>query len=576
MGKSVWLEPRVRLFLNEKSWAKFYPREVPLTLQYPDIPLFEVLTQSARKFPQNIAIRFQGYSISYGKLEELSNRFASALTNLGVGMNSKVALLLPNCPQFAISFYGALKAGAVVVPSNPAYKEKELEHQLRDSESKVLVAASNIVEGNELFGVVKTVRNKTGLRHVITTSLTDFLPSFKRLFAPLKGVKTLRYPNTLDFKTLLGKAKSKAPSISVRAKDDIAVLQYTGGTTGVAKGAMLSHFNLTCNAIMVSKWLSITEADVNLAVLPFYHIYGLTVALNAPLAVGASIIMLPKFNAASVLRTCKKERVSVFGGVPAMYSAILSKPNIGKYDLKSVRRCISGAAPLPLPIMQQFNQLIDGKLVEGYGLSETSPVTHCNPLDVEGLVKPGSIGIPFPDTDARVVDLETGTREREPGEVGELAVKGPQLMKGYWNKPEETARIFRESWLLTGDIAKMDSDGYFFVVDRKKDMISVSGLKVWPREVEDILCEHPGVLEAGVIGVPDHYRGEIVKAFVVLKTDHVGKVTDHDMMKFCKSKLAEYKTPRIIEFKNELPKTLIGKILRRSLREAEGKAIPRP
>ncbi|MFQ5998490.1 MAG: long-chain fatty acid--CoA ligase, partial [Candidatus Bathyarchaeia archaeon] len=533
------------------------------------------LTRSASKFPQNIAIRFQGYSIAYGKLEELSNRFASALTSLGVGKDTKVALLLPNCPQFAISFYGALKAGAVVVPSNPTYKERELEHQLSNSESKVLVAASNI-DGNELFDIVKNVKSKTKLRHVITTSLTDFLPPFKRQFATLKGVKKIRYPNTLDFKTLLGKAKSKAPSISVRAKDDIAVLQYTGGTTGMAKGAMLSHFNLTCNAIMISKWLPIIETDVNLAVLPFSHIYGLTVALNAPLVVGASIIMLPKFNADSVLKTCTKERVSVFCGVPTMYSAILNNPNVGKYDLKSIRRCISGAAPLPLPIMQQFNQLTGGKLVEGYGLTETSPVTHCNPLDVEGMIKPGSIGIPFPDTDARVVDLETGTREREPGEVGELAIKGPQVMKGYWNNPEETIRIFRESWLLTGDITKMDSDGYFFIVDRKKDMINVSGLKVWPREVEDTLSEHPGVLEAGVIGVPDHYRGEVVKAFVVLKTDHVGKVSVQDLIEFCKSKLAEYKAPRIIEFKTELPRTLIGKVLRRSLRETEGKAITSP
>jgi long-chain acyl-CoA synthetase len=350
---------------------------------------------------------------------------------------------------------------------------------------------------------------------------------------------------------------------------DIGVLQYTGGTTGVPKGAMITHRNLVVNASQCEVQLPIRRGvDIGVVALPLFHIFGMSVAMNSHILTGTSMLLIPDpRDLKGVLGNISKHKATIFCGAPTMYIGLLNRPDIKKYNLSSVRACISGAAPLPVEIQKRFEQATGGRLVEGYGLTESSPVSHVNPLDDPKKNRPGSIGIPVSDTDAKIVDLETGEKDLKPGEVGELVIKGPQVMQGYWNSPDETKIALRDGWLYTGDIAKMDEDGYFYIVDRKKDMIDVSGLKVWPREVEEILYEHPAVNEAAAIGVPDPYRGETVKAYVSLKPGYEGKVTEQEIIKFCKERIASYKAPTQVEFRASLPKTLVGKILRRPLKE---------
>lgn len=550
--------------MAERPWYKFYAPDLSPSLNAPKVSISQLLKDSAEKHPNNTALVFLDRRISYNELDSMVDSFAASLHELGVRKGSKVALFLPNFPQFVISYFAALELGAIVVPCNPLYKDKELEFQLKDAGAEVLVAATDRIGDNELFASVAKIRDRVNLKHIITCSLTDYLSPVKRFLAPLKKVKRMSYPNTKNFIEMLD--GGRPPSVEMNPDEDIALLQYTGGTTGVSKGAMLSHKNLVSNAIMVSRWLPLREADeVNLAVLPFFHIYGLTVALNAPILAATTIILHPRFEAGRVLETIAKEKVTVFCGVPPMYVACINHPEVSKYKLNTLRGCISGAAALPVTVMKKFNELTSANLVEGYGLTEASPVTHCNPLHMGAPTKAGSIGIPFPDTDAKIVDIENNSRDPPLGEIGELAIKGPQVMIGYWNRPEETANVLKDGWLLTGDIAKMDADGYFYIVDRKKDLINASGFKVWPKEVEDILFEHPSVKDAAVTGVPDEYRGETVKAYVVLKEG--AQASEDDIVKFCKDRLAAYKVPKIVEFRNELPKTIIGKVLRRSLRE---------
>jgi long-chain acyl-CoA synthetase len=562
-----------------KPWLRFYPEGIPATMEYPKVPLQNFLKDSASKHPNKRAISFQGKEISYKELDDLSNRFANGLLSLGVKKGDRVAIILPNIPQFLISFYGALKAGAIVVPCNPLYRQKELEFQLRDSGAVAAVIMNNVYADNNFFSELAKCRVALpNLKAVFVTSLTDFLPPLKRLLAgPVKKIKSVRTENTINFVSFLNSQSSRdPPSVSIDCMNDLAVLQYTGGTTGISKGAMLTHYNLVSNAILSQVWIGLpsTEEDANvLAVIPFFHIYGLTNAMNSSIYAARKIVLLPRFNAEEVLSTIQKEKIAIFPGVSTMYTALLNHPNLGNYSIKSVRCCISGAAPLPQEVQKRFNAITGGNLVEGYGLTEASPVTHCNPLGADSINKVGSIGIPWPDTDAKIVDLETGTKDLPVGETGELAVRGPQVMKGYWNSPEETANVFRSGWLLTGDIAKMDDDGYFYIVDRKKDMIDASGFKVWPREVEEVLYSHPDVKEVAVVGVKDEYRGETVKAFIVLKDKNRNPGMEV-FQKFCKERIAPYKVPKIIEFRDELPKSLIGKVLRRKLREEEQAQSP--
>lgn len=553
--------------MEKRPWLKFWPEGIPQSIEYPEAALHELLRASARGHPEKTAIIFEGRTLTFRELDALSDRFAAALRGTGIKQGDKVALFLPNIPQFVISFYGALKAGAVVVPCNPLYKERELGYQLNDSGAETIVAL------DLLYPVAQSIRGETQLKNCIVTNIAEYLPAFKRLIGPLlkKELRKREFPNTLEFQEMLGKYPTEPPEVEVDPGGDVAVLQYTGGTTGISKGAMLTHQNLVSNTLQVKNWLPFTLEDIHLAVLPFFHIFGLTCAMSAPLSSANTIVLLPRFEARKVLETIQKYGVTLFCGVPTMYIALINHPDISRYDLTSIRKCISGAAPLPLAVMNKFNALTGGNLVEGYGLTEASPVTHCNPLDSREKVRPGSIGIPFPDTDSRIVDLEKGRKALPPGEVGELAVRGPQVMAGYWKKPGETKNVLRRGWLLTGDIAKMDEDGYFYIVDRKKDMIDAAGLKVWPREVEDVLYEHPGVREAAVIGIPDPYRGETVKAFIALKEEYEGRVEEKEIIDFCRERIASYKAPRVVEFRKDLPKTLVGKVLRRVLKEEEGK-----
>jgi len=549
----------------ERPWTKSWPKGVPKSVHVEPKPLFTVLTESAKRSPSSPCLFYQGRTLPYSEVDELSSRFASSLARMGVGKGDRVGIFLPNTPQFVISYFGILKAGGVAVACSPLYKARELEVQLSDSGAKVVVAARDIVKKNDLYQSLEEARDKLSLEHVITTSVTDFLPPLKKRLAGLAGVKNLRRQGTEDFSDLLRDKATHEKFPDIDPMEDLAVLQYTGGTTGTVKGAMLTHYNLLSNAVGLSLMLPITDKDVALAVLPLFHIYGMSVVMNPTLYSGAQLVLLPSFHVDEVMGAIEKRHVTVFCGVPTMYIAIISSPKVGKFDMKTVRSCISGGAALPVQVRKKFIELTGGSLVEGYGLTEASPVTHCNPVH-DGVVKDGSVGIPIVETEAAIVDQEDPDKFLGTGEVGELAVKGAQVMKGYWNQPEQSAAVLRNGWLLTGDIAKMDSDGYFYIVDRKKDMVNVGGFKVYPREVEEVLFEHPAVKEASVIGIPDDFSGEAVKAFVVLK-DPSSKVTEKEIIDFCAERLAKFKVPKKVDFVPDLPKSLVGKVLRRKLRE---------
>jgi len=551
--------------LQERAWHRSWPKYLPRDLGISPSPLHSLLTESASRLPNRTCIVYQGRTFTYSELDELSSRFASALAALGLRKGDRVGVFMPNMPQFIISYFGILKAGGVVVTCSPLYKERELEFQLRDSGSSLVIAANDVVHGNDLYNSLEACRGRLGLRHVITASLTDYLPALKRNLAGLAGVKNLRREGTIGFMDLIRAHRPLERFVEVDPVSDLAVLQYTGGTTGTSKGAMLTHHNLYANAMMAAAALPLTAEDITLAVLPLFHIYGMTVTMNAPIFAGAKIVLLPRFEVKQVMETIQKERVTCFCAVPTMYIAVINSEEGKRFDLRTVRACISGGAPLAVAVRKKFIEMTGGNLVEGYGLTECSPVTHINPLK-DALPKEASIGIPLPATDAAIVDLDDPEKFLPTGEVGELAIRGPQVMRGYWDRKDESALVLRNGWLLTGDIARMDDDGYFYIVDRKKDMVDVGGFKVYPREVEEILFEHPEVKEAAAIGMVDPYRGEAVKAFVVLK-DPTKRVSEAEIIQFCTERVAKYKVPKQVEFVGELPKTLVGKVLRRKLRE---------
>ena len=557
--------------LVERPWRKAWAKHVIERGDEPPLPrpLFDLVSSTAASDPKRTCIRFQGASMTYAQVGDLSSRFATALVSLGVRKGDRVAIFMPNMPQFVLAYFGILKAGGVVVPCSPLYKAKELEFQLRDSGASVIVAANDIVKENDLFASVEACRRNLTLK-VITSSLTDYLPSAKRAFAGFAGVKNVERDGTAgSFRDVVAKSQPLSTFAEIDPRKDVAVLQYTGGTTGVAKGAMLTHANLYLNAAVIAAWFPLAKDDVALGVLPFFHIYGMTAAMNAPLFAGGSIVLLPRFEVEAVMEAIQKEKITSFCGVPTMYIAVIHHPKVKDFNLRTVRGCISGGAPLPAAVIKSFGELTGGTLVEGYGLSEASPVTHCNPMGEGASLREGSIGVPLPFTDAEIVGLDDPSKRFGVGEAGELAVKGPQVMLGYWNNRAETENVLtKDGWLLTGDVARMDADGYFYIVDRKKDMIDVSGLKVYPREVEELLFTHPGVKEAAVVGMPDDYRGEAVSAYVVLKPEAKGKVTEEEIVQFCRAQLSTYKAPRKVTFVDELPKTLVGKVLRRRLREA--------
>jgi len=542
---------------ENKLWFGSWPSDVPRKIEYPKTPLHELLERAAKAYPAKTAIAYGEREITYAELNSLSSRFAAALSKLGIEKGERVALFLPNIPQFVIAYYGILKAGAVLTAISPLHKEREVAYQLNDAEAETIVALDT------LYPILTNIRKETMLKHVILTSMEEY--AYKTANTHRTNCETL---NVHSFQILLEETLAEPPRVHINPEEDLAALQYTGGTTGTAKGAMLTHLNLVSNAIAFATWIKGTAEDTFLAALPLFHIYGMTTSMNVPISLAAKIVLLPRFEPAAALEAIQRHKVTVFCGVPTMYSLLLANPVLGNYNLTSIRVCISGASPLPLQIQKRFMEVTGGFLAEGYGLTEASPVTHCNPVDITmRTVRVGSIGLPLPDTDARIVDVETGEKTLGPDETGELAVKGPQVMKGYWKRPEETALVLRGGWLLTGDIARMDEDGYFYITDRKKDLIKYKDYSVYPRELEDVLYEHPAVKLCAVIGKPSPTVGEIPKAFIVLKDG--ATASEAEIMEFVKAKVATYKIIREVEFRKELPISPAGKVLRRVLQEEE-------
>jgi len=571
----------------DQPWFSFYEKGVPRTISYQSLSLGDLLAQTARTFPENTATNFVlrymlggrftiGGKATYRKLNEQVDRLATALYQLGVRKGDRVAVMLPNSPHYIISFFAAMRLGAIVVNTNPTYTSRELQHQLEDS------GAETIILLNLFWPRLREIRPETKVRRVIVAHVFDILGFPSNLLVKASQKKT---PEWVDvnpeqdiffFDALLKQYGPTPPKVNV-SEDDVALFQYTGGTTGLPKAAMLTHRNLMANVQQINAWLVSGHRgrEKMMAAIPFFHVYGMTVAMLYGVFMGAEIIIVPNPRPIdNMMNIMQKERATIYPGVPAMYIGIVNHPKVAEYDLRSIKACISGSAPLPMEVQERFGDLTGGRLVEGFGMTESSPVTHCNP--VYGTRKSGSIGVPFPDTEAKIVDLETGTELPFDGEQqGELCVRGPQVMKGYWNQPGETAgTIDADGWLHTGDICKVDPDGYFYIVDRKKDMIIASGFKVLPRDVEEVLFMHPKVMEAVVAGIPNATRGDdTVKAFVVPKPGE--NPTAEEIREFCKLHLAPYKVPREIDFRSELPKTVVGKVLRRVLVEEE-KAKQKP
>lgn len=551
---------------SRMQWLAHYEKEVPQSLDYANIPLHTYLEMAQREFPESPALHFMGKRMTFRELYRETELFSRVLQHLGVKKEDRVALMLPNIPQAVIAYYAALQIGAVVVQTNPMYMERELEHQLADSKAAVMVCVDLVYEK------VAAVFPKTQLEHIIVTSVKDYLPFPKNVLYPLKlrkegkTINIPRDPSVLHWSIAMEQSLPPLNKPDIDPEEDIALLQYTGGTTGPAKGVMLTHFNLVANTEQIKVWNHRARKgkECILAVLPFFHVYGMTAVMNLSMSLAAEMLLIPKFDPDTILKTINKMRPTLFPGAPPMYVGLINHPNLQNYDIGSINACLSGAAPLPREVQEKFELATGGRLVEGYGLTESSPVTHANPI--WGQRKNGSIGIPIPDTEAKIVDSETG-EELPHGEVGELAVRGPQVMRGYWNRPEETANTLKDGWLYTGDMATMDEEGYFYIVDRKKDIIVAGGFNIYPREVEEVLYGHEAVLECTVAGVPDEYRGETVKAYIVLKE---GKYVSADELElFCRERLSAFKVPRLYEFREELPKALAGKVLRRVLVEEE-------
>ncbi|MGH7233117.1 MAG: long-chain-fatty-acid--CoA ligase [Nitrospiraceae bacterium] len=554
----------------QRSWMRRYDQGVPPACSYPDGTVSDLLRDSAAKFPTSIALLFYGRRIGFSELDDLSTRFAFSLRSLGVREGDRVALMLPNIPQAIIGYYGALKAGAIVVPTNPLYVSRELEIQLQDSASETLVAL------DLFYPRIEAIRDLAPLKRIILTSVRDFLPPFRRLLYPIKAklngrwIVIEKHPPLYDFLQLLDPVPSESMAnapLPSSHPNNVAMLQYTGGTTGTPKGVMLTHRNIVVNAWQCRIWVpDFAEGrEVFLGVIPFFHVYGLSTCQNLAMMTGSTVILLPRFEVKEVLQAIHRYRVTVFSGIPMMFMRITECPTVDRYDLRSLRACLSGASPLHAEVQDRFERLTGVKISEGYGLTEAGPVTHCNPI--YGDRPRGAIGVPFPDTDARIVDLETGEIPVALGEVGELVVRGPQVMPGYWNNEAETGAVLRDGWLHTGDVVRQDETGFFFLVDRKKDMIKCRGENVYPREVEEILFRHPSVREAVVVGIPHRQYGETVKAFVVLLNGQ--PVTEQELIAHCRRSLAAFKVPSSIVFRQELPRTLIGKVLRRALRDEE-------
>jgi long-chain acyl-CoA synthetase len=558
--------------MDRKLWQQNYDKGVPFTIEYPKAPLFYFLEEAARKYPDRACTIFKGAVITYKEMDEISNRVAAALVDMGVKKGDRVGIFMPNTPQFVMVYYGILKAGGAVVATNPLYTPPEIEHQAGDSGIEYMFVMTNFYE------TIKKAQPKTKIKKLIVTNLKETLPPVLRILFTLAREKKGGFriegglrDGDIWFQDLLAKYKDAArPNVDVDA-DDTALFQYSGGTTGISKGAVAMHRNVVANTLQIKAWMPNIEIgkEVVLMGIPLFHVYGMVAGMNFAMATGSTMVMVPNpRDLKDVLDNISKFKATIFPGVPALYNGINNHKDVkaGKYDLSSIKACISGSAPLMRETKEQFEKLTGGKVFEGYGLSEAPTATHCNPL--EGENKTGSIGMPLPDVEVKIISLDDGETELPQGEIGEIVINGPQVMKGYHNMPTETANTLRQmsdgkTWLFTGDIARVDEDGYFYIVDRKKELIKPGGYQVWPREVEEVVAAHPKVLEVGVAGIPDAYRGETVKAWVVVKPGET--ITEEELKAFCKERLAAYKVPTHYEFRDELPKTTVGKILRREL-----------
>ena len=553
---------------QDKPWLAHYDETVPANIDYEYRPLFGFLDQAAEKWPSRTAILFRNFKLTYRRLCRLSEIVAANLRAAGVRPGDKLAIMLPNLPQTVITYWGALRAGAVIVMTNPLYMETEIVHQMNDSGARFMVTL------DLLWPRISALRERLPVEKYFVTSIADGLKFPLKQLYTIKTKREGNLPevpyNDTDVLPWAGLTAGKKTFTckGIIPTQDMALLQYTGGTTGVAKGCILTHANLSANVQQCRTMLHELgrRPEVFISVLPFFHIYGLNTCLNLPTLVGATMVLFPRYVPGDVLKSIHKHKPTVFPGAPAVYGSLLQQKDIDKYNLKSIDYCVSGSAPLPMETYEKFQAITGATIVEGFGLTEASPVTHINPL--RGMQKAGSIGLPFPDTDAKIVDMVVGGQDPLPhGKMGELVVRGPQVMKGYYNRPTDTADVLRNGWLYTGDIAYMDEDGYFFIVDRKKDLIISSGYNIYPREIDEVLYTHPKIKEAVAVGIPHPTRGEIVKVYVVLEDD--AEMRRGEVIAFCRDKLAAYKVPRQVEFRDELPKTMVGKVLRRALREEE-------
>jgi len=552
---------------GDRPWLAHYAPGVPPEVTVPDRRLPDLVAESAERFPDRPAFIFQGRRWSYRTFWAEAGRFAARLQRDGFVPGDRLALLLPNCPLYPIAYYGALRAGGVVVQLSPLYVGRDLSRPLQDSRPKAIVTLEILVPN------LTAVLDPASAPPVYLARFREFCPPLRRPFVNLV-LRGRGYPTHWPSEPWIrrwneGGPTEPRPITPVQSPaQEVAVLQYTGGTTGRPKAAMLSHRNLVANALQCRAWFR-REAmgeDVVLASVPFFHVYGMTVALNYPLLIGATIVLQVRPELHEALRLIDRYHPTQFPGVPSMYQAINQHPHVGRYRIRSIQICVSGSAPLPREVARRFEELTGGNLIEGYGLSEASPVTHANPIGGER--RDGSIGLPFPNTDQRLGPIAPGDPSPGPGEPGELWVRGPQVMLGYYGRPEETAEVLADGWLRTGDIATLDADGYAFIVDRKKDLAIVGGFKVYPREVEEVLYEHPGVAEAAAIGVPDAELGEVVKAFIVRRPG--AAVTEAELIAFVRARIAHYKAPRSVEFRASLPKSAVQKVLRRELRPPTG------
>ena len=551
----------------EKIWLNAYEPTIQGAIDFEDTLVPQYLTQSADQFPDHPALIFQGYSVSFRELDDMTGRFAAALKDFGIKKGDSVAILLPNVIPCVVAYYAILRIGGIVVFNNPLYSDRELEHQFTDSGAKCLITLDLLTER-----MVK-LREKAGFKTIVYTSIGDYLPFVKRLLFPLVAKKkglaadVTPAPDLHAFKDIMARYTPDTSRADL-TMDDVAMYQYTGGTTGVSKGVILTHRNISYQIQQIEAWFPEFDkgAEIMLGALPFFHVFGMSVSMNLAIRLAWTNVLVPKPQAEPLLEAISKFKVTFAPLVPTMYIGILDHPDLAHTDLTSIKGCFSGSAPLPLEVINKFEEKTGAIIVEGFGLTESSPVTHVNPF--RGQRKVGSIGIPLPETECRVVDLEDPDKDIPVGEAGELLIRGPQIMKGYLNKPEETAKtLTKEGFLRTGDVAKMDEEGYFYIVDRIKDMIISGGYNVYPRDIDEVLYEHPKILEACAVGIPHPKRGESIKAFVVLKQGQT--MTEKEVLDYCAEKLARYKLPVAVEFREELPKSNVGKILRKDLRKQQ-------